>query len=268
MKEHRTSKHGNHKTTRVTAERVLIVLACWLGLVYLWSHLDVKALAPIFPFSALDGPHLYRTGLPYGVAFLLVLWLSLRLRLTPVRVWGLGLLLIVLANLTQADYTTGLLKPLWFEDKQYAQDALRIGLDWRLWLDRFTDIQHSLLLHTKTHPPFAVLLNYFPLRYGNVHVLSWLFILLGSASIPLVNLVLRATGLRSDRANLLTMLFAVIPAMNIYAAVSLDAVVLTTSTLALLGLETRGGRGELSLSSPQASSLRTRSRSAGFFSSG
>jgi len=236
MKERRTSKHDDQKTAKVTAERVLVVLACWLGLVYLWSHLDVRALAPIFPFSALDGPHLYRTGLPYGVAFLLVLWLALRLRLTPVRVWGLGLLLIVLANLTQCDYATGLLKPLWFENKQYAQDALRIGLDWRLWLDHFTDVQHNLLLHTKTHPPFAVLLNYFPIRYGNVHVLSWLFILLGSASIPLVNLVLRAAGLRSDRANLLTMLFAVIPAMNIYAAVSLDAVVLTTSTLALLGL--------------------------------
>ncbi len=230
------STHGDQETTTLRAERVLIVLACWLGLVYLWSHLDVKALASIFPFSALDGPHFYRTGLPYSVAFLLVLWLAPRLRLTVLRVWGLGLVLILLSNLTQGDYPTALVKPLWHEGKQYVQDAIRIGLDWRLWLDQFTDVQQSLLSHTRAHPPFAVLLNYFPLHYGNVHVLSWLFIFLGSISIPLVNLVLRTTGVRSNRANLLTLLFAVIPAISIYAAVSLDAVVLTTSTLALLGL--------------------------------
>lgn len=130
----------------------------------------------------------------------------------------------------------GLVKPLWHEGKQYAQDAARIGDDWRLWLDQFTNIHDQLFSHSKTHPPFAVLLNYFPLHYGNVHVLTWFFIVLGTASIPLVNLVLRAVGVPPDRSNLLTLLFAVIPAINIYSVVSLDAVVLTASTLALLGL--------------------------------
>ncbi len=232
--------HSDQETTTLKAERVLIVLACWLGLLYLWSYVDVKALAAIFPFSAISDPRIQGTGLPYGVAFLVVLWLALRLRLTAVRVWGLGLVLILLANLAQGGYAKGLMAPLWHSGQQYAQDALRIGLDWRFdwrdWLDHFTDIQHNLLLHTKTHPPFAVLLNYFSLGWGNRHILSWLFILLGSTSIPLVNLVLRTTGLRTNRANLLALLFAVIPAISIYAAVSLDAVVLATSTLALLGL--------------------------------
>lgn len=216
--------------------RILLLSACWLGLVYLWSVIPVKALAPIFPFSALDGPHLYRTGLPFGVGFLLVLWLALKLRLTAIRVWALGLALIVLGNLTQGTYALGLIKPLLHEGKQYANEALRVGADWRMWLDRFTDTQRLLLSHTRSHPPFPVLLSYFPMRYGSVHVLSWLFILLASGVIPLVNRVLRTVGVQSDRALQLSLLFAVIPAVNIYGAASLDAVVLATSTLFLLGL--------------------------------
>lgn len=231
-----TSSLESPNTAKPVSHRVLIVVACWLALVFVWSSLDVKALAPIFPFSALDGPHLYRTGLPYAAGFLLALWLALRLKLTPLRVWGIALTLILLANLAQGGYGIGLLKPLWHEGKQYAQDAARIGDDWRLWLDQFTNIHDQLFSHSKTHPPFAVLLNYFPLRYGNGHVLTWFFILLGTASIPLVNLLLRAVGLRPGRSNLMTLLFAVIPAINIYSVVSLDAVVLTASTLALLGL--------------------------------
>lgn len=231
-----TSSLESLTTAKPVSHRVLIVLACWIGLVFIWSSLDVKALAPIFPFSAIDGPHLYRTGLPYAAGFLLALWLALRLKLTPLRVWGVALILILLANLAQGGYGAGLLKPLWHEGKQYAQDASRIGDDWRLWLDQFTSIHDQLFSHSKTHPPFAVLLNYFPLRYGNGHVLTWFFIFLGTASVPLVNLVLRAVGVRPDRSNLLTLLFAVIPAISIYSVVSLDAVVLTASTLALLGL--------------------------------
>jgi hypothetical protein len=223
-------------TDRFGYLRALIVLACWIALVFLWGSLNIKALAPIFPFSALDGPHLYRTGLLYAAGFLLVLWLALHLRLSPMRVWGVALVLILLANLAQGGYGIGLLKPLWHEGKQYAQDAARIGYDWRLWLDQFTDIHDQLFSHSKTHPPFAVLLNYFPLRYGGGHVLTWFFIFLGTSSIPLVNLVLRAAGVQADRSNLLTLLFAVVPAINIYSVVSLDAVVLTATTLALLGL--------------------------------
>ena len=231
-----TSSLESLTTPKPVSHRALIVLACWIALTFVWSSLDVRSLAPIFPFSALDGPHLYKTGLPYAAGFLLALWLALGLKLTPLRVWVVALILILLANLAQGGYALGLVKPLWHEGKQYAEDALRIGDDWRLWLDQFTNIHDQLFSHSKTHPPFAVLLNYFPLRYGNIHVLTWFFIVLGTASIPLVNLVLRVVGVRPDRSNLLTLLFAVIPAINIYSVVSLDAVVLTASTLALLGL--------------------------------
>ncbi|MBN2566382.1 MAG: hypothetical protein JXB46_11800 [Candidatus Eisenbacteria bacterium] len=146
----------SHQTVSA-GNRVLTVLACWIALVYLWSSLDVKALAPIFPSSALDGPHLYRSGLPFAAGFLVVLWVALRLRLTPVRVWRLAVAPVLLANLAQGGYFVGLVRPLVHEGKQYAQDAMRIGDDWRLWLSQFTRVHDQLFSHTKTHPPFAVI---------------------------------------------------------------------------------------------------------------
>ena len=60
--------------------------------------------------------------------------------------------------------------------------------------------------------------------------------LLASLAVPIVWLCFRVVGLPAERRNTLALLLAVIPAFNIYSAVSLDALVVTTASLFLLGL--------------------------------
>jgi hypothetical protein len=61
-------------------------------------------------------------------------------------------------------------------------------------------------------------------------------ILLTSLSVWLLWLILKLLDIPESRRGLLTLLFIVIPAFNIYGAVSLEGVILTTSLLFLYGL--------------------------------
>jgi hypothetical protein len=80
--------------------------------------------------------------------------------------------------------------------------------------------------------------QYFLLEIGNRHlfILAGGFILLSSLTVILVWQILRELDLPAPRASELTLLFAVIPAFNIYSAVSLEGVVAMFSTLLLLGV--------------------------------
>jgi hypothetical protein len=218
--------------TRAYLRTNLILVAAFVAIAFLFRALSVPDTAEIFPLSMFFGPQIAWAGLPYAAVFIVGLWLARRLELSPERVWLLGLALIVLGNLAQGGFHVGIVRPVYIWDRQYYNEAVRIG-DWRVWLSSFTEIQETLNAHAQTHPPFAVLLHY---MIGGRAAIGVVFTILTSLSIPLLWRTLRALRASPEKASLLAVLFAVIPAVNIYGAVSLDAIVMLTSTVFLLGL--------------------------------
>jgi hypothetical protein len=219
------------------------LLAAWaaLGLI---SNLMIEAgLNPgtprYFPISEFYGPTIHVSGLPYAALFHIVFFLAIKhvSRFQLVQVWLLGFILIVLGNLTQGNIDAAFYEPFYGHGGQYYHDAIQIT-DWRQWLRDFNANQMQLQNHSQTHPPFAVLLQYLLLEIGNRHlfVLAGGFILLSSLSIILVWQILRELELPAPRSSQLALLFTVIPAFNIYSAVSLEGVVAALSTLFLLGV--------------------------------
>ncbi|MCB1036901.1 MAG: hypothetical protein KDD47_23950 [Acidobacteria bacterium] len=159
-------------------------------------------------------------------------------RFGPWGSWGLGLGLVLAANLIQGGPEAAFLEPLTEETfgvHQYYHDALEVE-DAGRWLGSFNAQQEHLGLHARTHPPFAVLLPHLLLRLGGVKGLSFAFILAASLTLPILWAILGRLGADPPRRALLVLLLAAIPAFNVYAAVTLDGVVAATSTLFLLGL--------------------------------
>jgi hypothetical protein len=74
-----------------------------------------------------------------------------------------------------------------------------------------------------------------------------LFVLLSSLSIVIVGLIFSELGVDDEKRNKLMILCSVIPAVNIYTAVSLDGVILTTSSICLLGLAILVRRSKFSI---------------------
>jgi hypothetical protein len=219
------------------------LLAAWLGLGLL-SNLLIEAgfkidVARYFPISEFYGPTIHVSGLPYAALFLVVFFLAIKhvSRFNLVQVWLLGLALIVLGNLAQGSVDTAFYLPFYGHGGQYYHDAIQIT-GWRQWLRDFNANQTQLQNHSQTHPPFAVLVQYLLLEIGNRHlfILAGAFILLSSLSIILVWQILRESDLPAPRSSELALLFAVIPAFNIYSAVSIEGVIAMLSTLFLLGV--------------------------------
>jgi hypothetical protein len=206
----------------------------WLKKAGIW--LDYPAW---FPISIFYGPTIHYTGILYLLIFLAIFFVAYRYssRLSLLFVFLLGLLLIIFGNLGQGSWDAAFLQPFYKTDHQFYHDALLID-SWPKWLASFNANQQNLFIHTKTHPPFAVLLHYFFLaNSGNsLPVLSMAFVLLSSMSIVLLWYILKAFDVPLGKRNLLAILFAVIPAVNIYGAVCLDGVVLTCSLLFFWGV--------------------------------
>jgi hypothetical protein len=192
-----------------------------------------------FPISVFRGPEMYAAGIPFALMLPAVLWLALRRssRLGALGVWGVALGLIVLGNLAQGGIGRGFELPVAGSGVQYYHEAIRIG-DWREWLRGFQAAQASLVTHARTHPPFAVLLHHALLRAGggSVLFLSGALTLLSSLAVLFVHSIVRELGATPGRAAAFALLFAVIPAVNIYSAVSLDGVVAMLAACLLLGL--------------------------------
>jgi len=125
----------------------------------------------------------------------------------------------------------------------FYHDALRIRSP-GVWLSEFNTVQSHLLIHSRTQPPFAVLLHCAVLNAarGDLAVLSLAFVLISSLTLPVMGLVFREIGADARLTGLLTLLLAVTPAFNIFGAVSLDGVFLVVAT-GLAGLFQREGRG-------------------------
>lgn len=205
------------------------------GLLALDIGVDTTVYFPISVFKL--GFH--QAGLIYGLLFSLVLLFASRFALNfklP-YVWIVGLLLIILGNLAQGGIEQGFYLPFSQGKSQYYHDALKIA-DWVQWLANFNENQETLLTHTRSHPPFAVLLHVLLLGIGrgDLLVLASGFTLLSSLSIALIWQILKVLNVPLQKRNLLTVLFSVVPAFNIYSCVSLDGIILTVSMLFLYGL--------------------------------
>lgn len=220
-----------------------LLVGAWL-LLGILNYGLIKAGLPLgtpvwFPISIFKGPTVHFDGIPYLLLFLAVIVIACKTaaRLNGFHVWLAGLLLIVLGNLGQGDWDTAFYQPFYKGGIQYYHDAIRIS-SWSGWLELFNSAQLSLLPHTRTHPPFAVLSHHLFLQGSgdNLPLLGMMFLLVSSLSIFLVWHIFRALGVPLERRNLLALMFAVIPAVNIYSAVSLDGVVLAGATLFLFGV--------------------------------
>ncbi|MCP4745379.1 MAG: hypothetical protein GY874_04435 [Desulfobacteraceae bacterium] len=192
-----------------------------------------------FPISIFTGISFHFHGLFYLIAFLFVLRVVFRFipKLNVYQVWFIGISLIVLGNLGQGGWTSAFHNPFLNSDIQYYYDAIKID-SWPDWLTAFNSNQHKLLTHTRTHPPFAIFIHYILLQVSkdNITFLAVAFTLVSSLSIILVWNIFKTLELPLEKRNLLSIIFSVIPAVNIYCAVCLDGIILTSMTLFLFGV--------------------------------
>lgn len=222
---------------------IIVLLSAW-GLLAAFSwFLKSQAFYPdapdFFPIAVFRGPQFHPAGLPFIVMFGAVLFLVLPRagELEAHQIWFIGLSLILLGNLGQGGVYEAFLKPFTATRQQYYHDAIKI-ISWQEWLGDFNQDQALLLNHSQTHPPFAVLIHYLVLQLvgQNVLALSLTFILISSLTILILMRGLDVLGVAPDLRNCIGLLFAVLPAVNIYSAASLDALVMTAASLFLLGL--------------------------------
>jgi hypothetical protein len=196
-------------------------------------------LSRFFPISVFTGPFLQLNGLIYISTFVVVFILALEFcsSLRPYQLWFMAFLLIFFGNLGQGSLYSAFLRVFVETGTEYYNDAVKIT-SWVDWLSAYNMNQVDLPLRTKTHPPFVVLLHYLILQLGrgNVVFLAVCFMLLSSLAIVVIWYVFKALGIPPRKRNMLTLLFAVIPAINIYLVMSLEGIVLTASALFLLGL--------------------------------
>lgn len=230
------------------SKTVIVILLIWLlfaSFNFEFLVLDENQIIDIgldtsvfFPLSVFE-LEFHASGLKYALLFTIGLWLSIKYasHLKLIHIWLLGLFFMVTGNLIQGGIAQGFYDPFVEGQIQYFHDAKKIenGLQW---LADFTQVQDTLLVHTKSHPPFAVLLHHFILNVGNerLEILASSFVMLASISVVLIWLIFKAIGLEIQQRNLLSLLFIVIPAVNIYSCISLDAIILVTSLIFLLGL--------------------------------
>ena len=211
--------------------------------------------APLyFPISIFSGPEFHWRGLPYAIPFILLLYIALRYgpRMSGLHIWSMGLFLIVTGNLMLGGFEQAFIEPFTASDIQYYHDAVSVE-DWDSFLGNFNSIQATLRDHSRTHPPFALLLHHLFLSAGNgsIAVISLSFVLLSSLTLIVIRQTILHLGGTPARAAQFALLFAVIPAINIYFAVSLDGVIALFSALwvwgAVLVLTNRSVIGGISL---------------------
>lgn len=193
----------------------------------------------LFPFSVLYPNNFLWTGFLSAFAFLFLGFYAFKnsTKLPTTAILGLCVLLVLAGNLSQGNLDIAFEQPFYLKGRQYYTDALPIKNPLQ-WLRDFTQNQDTFQLHTKTHPPFVVLLHYWVLKIfgGNILALGIIFFLLSSLFFPILNSVLKNLNFSDERRKQVLLLSAVIPSVNIYSLVSIDGIILMTSSLMILGI--------------------------------
>lgn len=182
---------------------------------------EPTSIAFVYPLSPLDV-----IAAVLAVAVLLRFLRSVERR-SIVGIYGLGVVTVVLTNLAQG-YERGYVFPLIGREtvgSQYYPVArdLPSGVEF---LARFNEIQSTLPLHPETHPPGAVLLYYYlDLLLGAPLYVGTALALLSLLSVfYLYGLVARLYDRRT--AFFVSLLFVLLPAVQIYAYSTIDAFVM------------------------------------------
>ena len=191
---------------------------------------------PLFPISVIYPNQFLWTGFVSAFAFLITGILAFRYadRLNVYLLFAVAVVFVILGNLSQGNFDIAFLQPFYLKGRQYYSDAVHIT-DGAIWLRDFTRNLEHFQLHTRTHPPFVTLLHHWILSISNIETLAISFFAIGCLSFPLFYQILVYLGFTEERRKWMLLLFAVIPSVNIYLLVSIDALVLTSTLIFLLG---------------------------------
>jgi len=222
-------------------KRIYILVFIWLLLVGLnYTLIQIYegiSTTSYFPFSVFS-PSFQVSGMPYAIIFLLVLYFTIKYRFYSniFSTYMLGVSLIVLGNMSLGNMELALVNPISGGDIQYYHDAIKID-SWKNWLSSFNVIQESLICHARTHPPGAVLIEFFLFMVSkNPLWISLVFLFLSSISIVLIYKIFIELGKDKLFSNKMAFLYVVIPSVNIYSLASLDAIIAMLANIVILAM--------------------------------
>lgn len=164
-----------------------------------------------------------------GLLLVFLTWLNCyRRRLSVVWLIGLGFFLIVGSNLLQG-YQAGLISPIRGPEQggdQYWQDADRIQSVPDL-VRHYTVLQPTLEIHSRVHPPGAVLTIYYLRQIFHSPIwVSAVIALIGISGSWFLYDLFRARG-QTETGYLVAALYLLLPAIQIYFWSTLDTVMAT-----------------------------------------
>lgn len=228
---------------KTTPFKVIILLIIgWIFMIllnyYLSNHHFFTGSRITFPISVVYFSKFTLQGILFSFIFLFtgILLLNNYKKLNYWSLFSSYIIIILLGNLSQGSLHYTFLRSFIDTDFQYFHDVIQIknGYDF---IAHYNTIQDTLTMHAKTHPPFAVWIQYILYTFFNKSVLGLsigLSVLGLMSFIPLYK-ILTYFNLEKSRKNLLIIIFALIPAVNIYSIVSIDAVFLFFSLIFLYG---------------------------------
>jgi len=223
-------------------KRIAIFILAWF-ILFVLNFLGLRVLQVdigtplLFPFSVF-GLSFNASGITYAILFIFLIFLAIKYELytKPINTYILGLSLIVLGNMSLGDIELAFYNPIAGGSIQYYHDSVKIE-NWKNWLSSFNNIQESLLVHARTHPPGAVLIgNLFFTISKNPIWIAIAFLLLSSLSIVLIYKIFIELGKDKVFSSKMAFLYSVIPAINIYSLATLDALIAMLVNVVLLGI--------------------------------
>ena len=187
------------------------------------------------PLYHLQPVHLAAALFAFLTIFLATIFLKrARYRLWPVLL--LGIVLIFSSTLTHG-IRVGLRQPIegtTQDRREYYNQAETIDSPLKF-LQDFNELQVDLLTHSHTHPPFATLLFYYLGEALGSTVLIAVFITVVAATIGGIYLYrLLRREFDKEHAGYLVFIFLLTPAVQLYFAVTLDALILALSLAAVV----------------------------------
>lgn len=192
-----------------------------------------------FPISVVYFSTITFQGVLFSIFFLLTGLFALKnyYHLNLIKLFIAYILLIIFGNLAQGSIHQTFLRSFLDTDFQYFHDVVKIKNGYTF-ISSYNEIQDTLTMHAKTHPPFAVWIQYIIYKIFNESVLGLaigMSILSLCSFFPLVKII-DFFKIENSKRNILLLIFALIPAVNIYSIVSIDAVFLFFSLIFLYGM--------------------------------
>ncbi len=171
-----------------------------------------------FPISVVYFSTITFQGVLFSIFFLLTGLFALKNyhHLSILKLFIAYILLIIFGNLAQGSIHQTFLRSFLDTDFQYFHDVVKIKNGYTF-ISSYNEIQDTLTMHAKTHPPFAVWIQYIIYKIFNESVLGLaigMSILSLCSFFPLVKII-DFFKIENSKRNILLLIFALIPAVNI-----------------------------------------------------